>query len=103
MMPTLKGGAMRRPRTEIQARGENVNRGFTQSEAQGLIGRSFEASVPFSGVRQGSRGLVTEALDADDHWNVLIEWNLPGRPSQGWFTKFELQHYMREVHAPKSE
>ena len=74
-----------------------MNNGFTQTEAQALVGELFETHAPFYGVPRRTRGSVIEAYDAGDHWNVMIEWHLPGKPVQGWFTKFELQNYMQRV------
>jgi hypothetical protein len=74
-----------------------VKEGFTKAEAHDLIDRSFETHSPLPGVPQRTKGQVIEAIDADDHWNVMIEWNLAGKPVHQWFTKFEMQNYMRPV------
>ena len=75
-------------------------KGFTEKEAKKLIGQSFETRAPFSGVPTRTRGLVTEAIHSQDHWNVIIEWVLPGKPVKGWYSKHELQSYMSLVPPP---
>lgn len=72
-------------------------KGFTENEARQLIGHSFETHAPFSGVPTRAHGLVIEALDLEDHWNVLIEWLLPGKPFRAWYSKHELLTYMHPV------
>jgi len=74
-----------------------MKKGFTEKEALKLIGRSFETRAPFVGVPMRTRGVVTEALNALDHWNVMIEWVLPGTPHRGWYSKHELVAYMHLV------
>lgn len=92
---------------------------FTQAEASALIGKTFESVVEFSGVPKGTRGQVI-AADAGGlgHWDVVIEWDLPKRPSnhyevlhegervlviqtgkplRDWFDKMELAQFMRVV------
>ena len=77
-----------------------MSKGFTEKEAKKLIGNSFETRAPFSGVPMRTRGMVTEALNSQDHWNVMIEWVLPGKPVSGWYSKHELQNYMNLVVPP---
>lgn len=77
-----------------------MSKGFTEKEAKKLVGQSFETRAPFSGVPLRTRGLVTEALNSEDHWNVMIEWVLPGKPFKAWYSKFELQAYMNLVQPP---
>jgi hypothetical protein len=72
-------------------------KGFTEKEAKKLIGRSFETHAPFAGIPMRARGRVTEAFDTDDHWNVMIEWFLPGKPIKSWYNKTDLQMYMHPV------
>jgi hypothetical protein len=74
-----------------------VSKGFTEKEAKRLIGKSFVTHAPFSGIPMRTRGMVTEAFNSEDHWNVTIEWVLPGTPVKGWYTKHELQTYMNLV------
>ena len=71
-----------------------MKQGFTQAEAEELVSRIFETRAPLPRVPRRTRGQVIEIIDADDHWNVLIEWLLAGTPLQQWFTKFEVNHYM---------
>ncbi len=74
-----------------------IKEGFTEIEAQNLVEQSFETTAPFARVPQRTRGRVIEAIDLGDHWNVLIEWNLAGRPIQQWFGKSDMKNYMRQV------
>lgn len=74
-----------------------MSKGFTEDEAKKLVGQSFETRAPFSGVPMRTRGLVIQAFNSDDHWNVMIEWKLPGTRFQAWYSKFELQAYMQWV------
>jgi hypothetical protein len=70
-------------------------KGYTQAEAKALVNQSFETRFPFSSIPMRTRGRVIAAIDNGDHWNVMIEWRLPGRPQQRqWFTKFEIENYM---------
>jgi len=71
--------------------------GFTEREARKLIGQSLETRAPFVGIPMRTRGVVTEVVNSDDHWNVMIEWVLPGTGRQGWYNKLELTSYMRVV------
>jgi len=77
-----------------------MNKGFTEKEAKRLMGQSFEARAPFSGIPMRTRGVVTEAFNSEDHWNVMIEWVLPGTPVRGWYSKQELSSYMNLVQPP---
>jgi hypothetical protein len=77
--------------------GHSMRNGFTEKEAKKLVGQSFVTHAPFSGIPLRTRGVVTEALNSQDHWNVMIDWVLPGTPHRGWYNKHELQAYMRLV------
>jgi hypothetical protein len=77
-----------------------MSKGFTEKEAKKLIGKSFETRAPFSGVPLRTKGLVTAALNSEDHWNVMIEWVLPGKPFKSWYGKHELVSYMNVVQPP---
>jgi hypothetical protein len=79
-----------------------MSKGFTEKEAKKLIGRSFETRAPFSGVPVRTRGLVVSAVNSEDHWNVMIEWVLRGRPVKAWYSKHELVSYMQSVPTPVS-
>lgn len=74
-----------------------MTKGFTEKEAKKLIGQSFETRAPFSGVPMRTRGLVIGVLNSEDHWNVMIEWVLPGTPFKAWYSKHELLAYMNRV------
>ena len=73
--------------------------GFTQFEADTLVGQLFETRVTLGSVPRRTRGRVIEALDASDHWNVLIEWELPHLSPQIWYDKFDVQRSMRAIHS----
>ncbi len=77
-----------------------MSKGFTEKEAKKLIGQSFETRAPFSGIPMRTRGVVTEAFNSEDHWNVTIEWVRPGTPVRGWYSKHELTNYMDLVKPP---
>ncbi|HZQ08745.1 MAG TPA: hypothetical protein VFD70_19335 [Anaerolineae bacterium] len=80
-----------------------MNKGFTEKEAKQLIGQSFQTHAPFVGVPMRAHGRVVEAIDVEDHWNVMIEWSLPGRPFKEWYNKHDLQTYMRPFEPPPDE
>ena len=77
-----------------------MSKGFTEKEAKKLIGKQFETRAPFSGVPMRTKGLVIGAVNSEDHWNVMIEWVLPGKPFKAWYSKHELLSYMHSVAAP---
>jgi hypothetical protein len=79
----------------MQSREGLLTEGFTKTEADDLVSRTFETRVLLPGVPLHARGCVIEAIDAGDHWNVLIQWDLRGRPVQQWYNKFELKNYMQ--------
>jgi hypothetical protein len=72
-------------------------KGYTEKEAKKLVGQSFEPTAPLSGVPMRVHGLVVEAIDCDDHWNVMIEWRVPGKPFKEWYNKDDMRNYMRPV------
>jgi hypothetical protein len=74
-----------------------VKRGYTRAEAEGLVDRLFITFTVLPRVPKRTRGRVVQAIDAGDHWNVLIEWELPGVPAKGWYDKFDVQHSMQLV------
>ncbi len=74
-----------------------MNRGYTQSEALALVSQLFETHRFLGSVPRGTRGQVIKALDAGDHWNVLIEWELPRVTRRVWYDKFDVQNSMRPV------
>ena len=77
-----------------------MSKGFTEKEAKKLVGKSFESRAPFSGVPMRTRGLVVGVLNSEDHWNVMIEWVLRGKPVKAWYSKHELVSYMHLVPTP---
>jgi hypothetical protein len=74
-----------------------MKQGYTQIEAEALVNKLFETRGGISGVPRRTRGRVIEALDAGDHWNVLIEWELPHLATQVWYDKFDVQHSMHPI------
>lgn len=91
-----------------------VNFNYTQAEAEALVGRRFETLVEWDRVTKGTRGRVIWssghmiwAIDGPyEKYEVVIAWDLPsgeteGRepPPQSFFSKFQVQEYMREVKA----
>lgn len=77
-----------------------MKKGFTEKEAKKLIGKAFQTHAPFSGVPMRTRGLVIGVLNSEDHWNVMIEWILPGTPFKAWYSKHELATYMNSIEVP---
>ncbi len=74
-----------------------MKQGYTQKEAEALVNQLFETQTLLTRVPRRTRGRVVEVVDAGDHWNVLIEWELPGTPAFGWYDKFDVQNSMRPV------
>jgi len=74
-----------------------MTKGFTEKEAKAMIGKSFETHAHLTGVPLRARGQVVEALDSTDHWNVVIEWNMPGRPFKSWYNKADFQSALHPV------
>ncbi len=74
-----------------------MKQGYTQIEAEALVNQLLETRGTISGVPRRTRGRVIEALDAGDHWNVLIEWELPHIATRVWYDKFDVQHSMRPL------
>jgi hypothetical protein len=77
-----------------------MKKGFTEKEAKKLVGKAFQTRAPFSGVPMRTRGLVISAVNSEDHWNVMIEWLLPGTPFKAWYNKHELAAYMNSIEVP---
>ncbi len=80
-----------------------MNRGYSRTEAEALVGQLFETQATLMSVPRRTRGRVIEALDAGDHWNVLIEWELPHISTQVWYDRFDVRHSMRQVQSSHSE
>lgn len=74
-----------------------MKQGYTRSEAEKLINQLFETQATLTRVPRRTRGRVTEVIDAGDHWNVVIEWELPGIPAHGWYDKYDVQRSMRPI------
>ncbi len=74
-----------------------MNLGYSRRDADSLIGKRFETTELLTRVPRHTRGRVVEAIDAGDHWNLLIEWELHGVRQTGWYNKTEVQSYMRPV------
>ena len=70
---------------------------FTPAEAWSKVGRRVRTRVAFSGVPQGTTGVV---LVPDDHpVSLPIRWDLPGRarPLVDWFSRQEYERFLEEV------
>lgn len=76
---------------------QKVKQGYTRREAEALVNQVFETRTFLSSVPPRTRGHVIEAIDAGDHWNVMIEWHVAGKPSMTWYDKFDVQHAMRPI------
>lgn len=74
-----------------------MTQGFTQREAEALVDQVFETLTFLSGVPKRTRGRVIEAIDAGDHWNLLIEWQVAGKPSKTWYDKFDVLNAMQRI------
>jgi hypothetical protein len=74
-----------------------MSRGYTRTEAEALVGQVFETRSILGRVPLRTRGRVIEALDAGDHWNVLMEWALPHVPTRMWYDRFDVQGSMRPL------
>ncbi len=74
-----------------------MSKGYTQHEAEALLDQVFETRTTLDKVPRRTRGRVIATIDAGDHWNVLIEWELPHLNAQSWYDKFDVQSSMRQV------
>ncbi len=74
-----------------------MKRGYTRTEAEALIGQLFETRATLMRVPKRTRGRVIQALDVGDHWNVLIEWELPHLSTQVWYDRFDVRHSMQQI------
>jgi hypothetical protein len=75
-----------------------MNQGYTQIEAEGLVNQQLETFGALGSVPKQTRGMVIEALNAGDHWNVMIEWELPHLSARQWYDKYDVQRSMRLLH-----
>jgi hypothetical protein len=75
-----------------------MKQGYTQIEAEALVNQSFETLGALGSVPRETRGRVIEALNAGDHWNLMIEWDLPHISAQVWYDKYDVQRSMRLLH-----
>lgn len=73
-----------------------MSRGYSRAEAEALIDQVFETRSILGRVPRNTRGRVIEALDAGDHWNILMEWEL-AISTRIWYDKFDVQDSMRPV------
>src|SRR5271157_365044 len=82
--------------------------------AGALVGKSFETRVEWDRVTKGMRGrviwssghLIWALPDPYEKYEVVLAWELtPGDrkgrqlPAQDWFSKFQMEKYLREVQA----
>lgn len=88
------------------------NSNYTRAEAEALVGKKFETLVEWDRVAKGMRGraiwssgrTVWASKQPYECYEVVIAWDPPPAnsksgdvPPQGWFSKFQMQKYMREV------
>ncbi len=71
--------------------------GYSQSEAEALVDRVLQTRRPLAEVPSGARGHVIGTIDAGDHWNIVIEWDLPRLTSVSWYDKFDVSSSMQLV------
>ncbi len=74
-----------------------MRQGYTQREAEELVNHVFETQVSLTRVPRLTRGRVIGVIDAGDHWNVLIEWELARLSARGWYDKFDVTSSMRPI------
>jgi hypothetical protein len=74
-----------------------VGHGYTRTEAEALVGKSFQTHALLTCVPTRTRGCVIEAIDLGDHWDILIEWDQPRIHTQVGYDKFVVQHAMRLI------
>ncbi len=72
-------------------------KGYTQSEAEAMVDQLMETRITLSGVPSHTRGRVIGTVDAGDHWNIVIEWELPRLSARDWYDKFDVQSSMRQA------
>ena len=98
---------------------------FTKSEAEPLVGKRIRTLVRFSGVPEGTTGIVIRADSAGrvkigdrvaEEFDLAIQWDLPGsveaplagavplgasvragKPLVDWFTKDEYERYLTDA------
>jgi len=91
---------------------QNFN--YTRAEAEALVGKRFETRVEWDRVTKGMRGrviwssgrLIWALQGPYEKYDVVIAWDPPpGDPNgrapatQDWFSKFQIEKYLREVEA----
>ncbi len=80
-----------------------MKRGYPRTEAEALVGQLFETRATLMSVPKRTRGRVIQALDVGDHWNVLIEWELPHLSPQIWYDRFDVRHSMQQIQSSWSQ
>ena len=91
-----------------------LNFNYTRAEAEALVGKRFETLVEWDRVKKGMRGrviwssghLIWANPTPYEKYEVVLAWDPPpgdkqGRelPAQDWFSKFQIEKYLREVKA----
>lgn len=70
-------------------------KGWTEIQAQQLVGERVRLVKPMSGLQAGLMGTVTRAELIGHQWVVLIEWHLPvAEPYEDPFDQSEWDHYL---------
>ncbi len=93
-----KGGEKTMPKTN--------STNYTQGEARQLVGQTFQSLIEFSGVPKGTNGKVAAIDQMGDGYDLVIEWDLGpsairpnGQGMRDWFTREEMERFMRPVTA----
>ena len=71
---------------------------FSCQEAFDILGNLVESQVDFSEASKGTKGKVIRSAQRDwDKWTAVVEWQLPDRTEQRWFSKDEYKKFLREI------
>lgn len=75
-----------------------MKQGLTKTEAEAMVNGIVETKGTLGNIPRHTRGRIIEALNAGDHWNVLVEWDLPHISAQVWYDKYDVQNSMHLLH-----
>lgn len=65
--------------------GDIVNIG----EHEDLVGRRVESLRAFSGVPQGTQGVIDEVYGLGYHWGFMVAWDLPAHPLPAGYRRYD--------------
>jgi hypothetical protein len=69
--------------------------GWTEEQAQQLVGRRVRLIKPMSGLQPGLMGTVTRVELIDHQWVAFVEWHLAvGEPYEDPFDRSEWDRYL---------